>query len=214
MVPTLQIFCVSFLLRSICSLKSKSWECISGLSGKEWKGDKKCTYLRKIMLNFLKFLPYGSCFVSVQCGRLDLMDISKSMIKCWRWGCRTNTIVLIWVSVVLLFHKYLLLLRLALCTVFTLRANNDAAIVAYICYISLLRCNYYNKYLAWKEEDFCERYILLGGNWEPLSGERLVTLLKIAQLQLNSIWEAKPVPKHEFPKINQLNLVLSVLTFL
>ena len=46
-----------------------------------------------------------------------------------------------------------------------------------------------------EEEDFCERYILVEGDWELLSGERLVILLKIAQLQLNGTWETKPVPK-------------------
>ena len=62
---------------------------------------------------------------------------------------------------------------------------------------SLLRCNYYHEYLACEEEDFCERYILVEGDWELLSGERLVILLKIAQLQLNGTWETKPVPKYE-----------------
>ena len=47
------------------------------------------------------------------------------------------------------------------------------------------------------ERKTCERYILLEGVWELLSGKRLVILLKIAQLQLNGIWEAKPVPKYE-----------------
>ena len=60
---------------------------------------------------------------------------------------------------------------------------------------SLLRYNYYHEYLACEEEDFCERYILHEEDWELLSGERLVILLKIAQSQLNDTWEAKPVPK-------------------
>ena len=51
-----------------------------------------------------------------------------------------------------------------------------------------VRCNYYHEY---EEEDLCEGYILL----KLLSGERLVILLKIAQLQLNGTWEAKPAPK-------------------
>ena len=29
---------------------------------------------------------------------------------------------------------------------------------------SLLRCNYYDKYLAYEQEDFCEQYIKLKGN--------------------------------------------------
>ena len=62
---------------------------------------------------------------------------------------------------------------------------------------SLLRCNYYHEYLACEEEDFCELYILVEGNWELLSGERLVILLKFAQLQLDGTWETKPVPKCE-----------------
>ena len=61
---------------------------------------------------------------------------------------------------------------------------------------SFLRCNYYHKYLACEEEDFCERYILLEGDWELLSGERIVILLKIAQSQLNGSWEIKPVSKY------------------
>ena len=82
------------------------------------------------MLHFLKFLPQASCFTSVQYG--ILMDIPKPMIKC----CRL--IVLICVSVVLPFHKCLRLLRLGLYTVSTPRVDNDAPIVAHICYISLL----------------------------------------------------------------------------
>ena len=46
--------------------------------------------------------------------------------------------------------------------------NNDAAIIAHICYISLIRCNYYHEYLACEEEDFCERYISVDGEWEVL----------------------------------------------
>ena len=125
------------------------------------------------------------------------MEIPKPMIKCCRRCCRTNIIVLIWVSVVLSFHKCLRLLRLGLYTVSTPPINNDAAIVAHICYFSLLRCNYYHEHLACEEEDFCERYILLEGDWELLSEERLVILLKIAQLQLKDTWKAKPVPKYE-----------------
>ena len=60
------------------------------------------------------------------------MDIPKPIIKC----CRL--IVLICVSVVLPFHKCLRLLRLGLYTVSTPRVDNDAPIVAHICYISLL----------------------------------------------------------------------------
>ena len=58
---------------------------------------------------------------------------------------------------------------------------------------SLLRCDYYHEYLACEEEDFSERYILPEGNWELLSGERLVILLKIAQKQLNVTWEASQI---------------------
>ena len=80
-------FRISFLLRLLVPYMSKSklWESMSKSSGKWWKGDKKCTYLQKIMLHFLKFLPYVSCFASVQCGRLDLMDIPKPMSKCCIW---------------------------------------------------------------------------------------------------------------------------------
>ena len=81
------------------------------------------------------------------------MDIPKPMIKCCKWCCRTSIIVLIRVSVVLPFHKCLRLLRLGLYTVSTRHVDNDAAIVAHICYISLLRCNYYHEYLACDEED-------------------------------------------------------------
>ena len=86
------------------------------------------------------------------------MDIPKPMLKC----CRL--IVLICVSVVLPFLKCLRLLRLGLYTVCIPRVDNDAPIVAHICYISLLRCNYYDEYLAFEQEDFCERYIKIKGN--------------------------------------------------
>ena len=76
------------------------------------------------------------------------MDIPKLM----RY-CRTNIVVLMWVSVVSLFHKCLCLLCLGLYTVSTLCVHNDAAIVAHICYISLLRCSYYHEYLACEEEE-------------------------------------------------------------
>ena len=90
--------------------------------------------------------------------------------------CRTNVIVLIWVSVVLPFHKCLRLLRLGLYTVSTPRVDNDAPIVAHICYISFLRCNYYDEYLACEQEDLCERYIKFKGKWELLFGEHLAIL--------------------------------------
>ena len=51
--------------------------------------------------------------------------------------------------------------------------------------------------MACEEEDFCERYILLEGDWELMSGECLVILFKIAQLQLNGTWETNQVPKYE-----------------
>ena len=59
----------------------------------------------------------------------------------WIWWTFQNR----WVNVaygVLPFHEFLRLFRLGLYTVSTARVNNDAAIVAHICYISLLRCNY------------------------------------------------------------------------
>ena len=58
---------------------------------------------------------------------------------------------------------------------------------------SFLRCNYYHKYLACEEEDFCERYILFQGDWKLLSEERLVILLKVTRT-----WETKPAPKYTF----------------
>ena len=44
---------------------------------------------------------------------------------------------------------------------------------------------------------FVKNTYYLQGDWELLSGERLVTLLKIAQLQLNDTWETKSVMKYE-----------------
>ena len=98
------------------------------------------------------------------------MDIPKPVIKC----CRL--IVLTCVFAALPFQECLRLLRLGLYTVSTPLVDNDAPIVAHICYISLLRCNYYDEYLACEQEDFCERYIKFKGNWELLSGERLAIL--------------------------------------
>ena len=37
---------------------------------------------------------------------------------------------------------------------------------------SLLKCSYYDEYLACEQEDFRERYIKFKGNWDLLSGER------------------------------------------
>ena len=61
----------------------------------------------------------------------------------------------------------------------------------------LLRCNYCDEYLACEQENFYEPYIKFKRNWELLSGEGLVILLRIAQLQLNGTWEAKQVLKYE-----------------
>ena len=169
--------------------KSKSWESISKSWDKEWKGDKKVHLHSKDHASFSEISSIGQLFLaSVQCGRLDLMDIPKPMIKCCRWCCRTNIVVLIWVSVGLLSHKCLRLVRLGLYAISTLRVNHVAAIVAHVCYISLLRCSYYHKYLACEEEDFCERYILLEGDWELLSGERLVILQSIHSLNNFGDW--------------------------
>ena len=44
---------------------------------------------------------------------------------------------------------------------------------------------------------FVKNTYYLQGDWELLSVERLVTLLKIAQLQLNDTWETKSVTKYE-----------------
>ena len=81
------------------------------------------------------------------------MYIPKPMIKC----CRL--IRLICVSVLLPFHKCLRLLRLGLYTVSTPCVDNDTPIVAHISYISLLRCNYYDEYLTFEQEEFYERYM-------------------------------------------------------
>ena len=69
---------------------------------------------------------------------------------------------------------------------------------------SLLRCNYYLEYLACEEEDFSERYILVEEDWELLSGERLVILLKLERQKCHlrdetsfKIWVIL------FPKINR-----------
>ena len=62
---------------------------------------------------------------------------------------------------------------------------------------SLLRCNYYDEYLACEQEDFCERYIKFKGIWELPPGERFAILLKILQLQLKGTCEATPVLKYE-----------------
>ena len=42
--------------------------------------------------------------------------------------------------------------------------------------LRLLRCNYYDEYLACEQEDIYERYIKFKGNWELLSGEHLAVL--------------------------------------
>ena len=53
-------FCVSFLLHLVCCLKCRSQSRENPYQNhktKNEKVEKKCTYLRKIMLHFLKFLP-------------------------------------------------------------------------------------------------------------------------------------------------------------
>ena len=57
------------------------------------------------------------------------------------------------------------------------RCCND---VAHVCYISFLRWNYYHEYLACEQEDFCEGYILVEGDWVRTTVERLVILLKFS----------------------------------
>ena len=52
---------------------------------------------------------------------------------------------------------------------------------------SLLRCNYYNEYLACEQEDFCERYINFKGNWKLLSGERLAICRKLLSCSLMAL---------------------------
>ena len=135
------------------------------------------------------------------------------MIKCCRWCFRTNIIVLIWVSVVLLFHKCLRLRRLGLYTVCILRVNNDAAIVTHVCYINLLTCNYYHEYLACAEEDFLERYILLEVDWELLSGEHLVILLKLLSYSLVALERRSQFRSRVmlFPKINRYIFIFYIL---
>ena len=154
---------------------------------KRWQ--KSALIFERLCFIFWNFFHRAVALPVFNVGDWILMDIPKPMIKC----CRL--IVLICVSVVLPFHKCLRLLRLGLYTVSTRHVDNDAAIVAHICYISLLRCNYYHEYLACDEEDLWTIHITW--DWELLSGERLVILLKIAQLQLNGTWEMKPVWKYE-----------------
>ena len=125
------------------------------------------------------------------------MEIQKVMIKCCRWCGRTKIIVLIRVSVISLFHKCLRLLRLGLYTISTVRVDNDFAIVAHICYISLLRCNYYHEYLACEEENFSERCILLKGDWELLFGElfcwKLLSYSLTALERRSHFWSMGPL---------------------
>ena len=118
---------------------------------KRWQ--KSALIFERLYFIFWNFFHSAVTSPVSNVGDWILMDIPKPMIKC----CRL--IVLICVSVVLPFHKCLRLLRLGLYTVSTPRVDNDAPIVAHICYISLLRCNYYDEYLVCEQEEFCERYI-------------------------------------------------------
>ena len=132
-------FCVSFLLRLLFSLKCRNQNCENPYQNHQTKNEKmtkSALIFERLCFIFWNFFHRAVALPVSNVGDWILMDIPKPMIKC----CRL--IVLICVSVVLPFHKCLRLLRLGLYTVSTPRVNNDAAIVAHICYISLLRCNY------------------------------------------------------------------------
>ena len=135
---------------------------------KRWQ--KSALIFERLCFTFWNFFHGAVTLPVSNVGDWVLMDIPKPMIKC----CKL--IVLVCVSVVLPFHKCLRLLCLGLYTVSTPRVDNDALIVAHICYISLLRCNYYNEYLACEQKDFCAQHITFKGNWELISGERLAIL--------------------------------------
>ena len=79
---------------------------------------------------------------------------------------------------------------------------------------SLLRCNYYDEYLACEQEDFCERYIKFKGDWELLSGERsklfcwkLLSYSLTALERRSQFWSRVIL----FPKINRFTF--SVVTW-
>ena len=146
---------------------------------KRWQ--KSALIFERLCFIFWNFFHRAVALPVFNVGDWILMDIPKPMIKC----CRL--IVLICVSVVLPFHKCLRLLRLGLYTVSTPRVDNDPPIVAHICYISLLRYNYYGEYLACEQEGFCERYIKFKGNWELLSGELLVFCWKLVSYSLTAL---------------------------
>ena len=112
---------------------------------KRWQ--KSALIFERLCFIFWNFFHRAVASPVSNVGDWILMNIPKAVLKC----CRL--IVLICVSVVLSFHKCLRLLRLGLYTVSTPPINNDAAIVAHICYFSLLRCNYYHEHLACEEED-------------------------------------------------------------
>ena len=122
-------------------LKSKSWESISKSSDKERKGDKKSA----LIFERLCFIFWNFFHRAVASPVSNVGDwISWTFQNQWlnvADGAVEQTIP-DRVSAVLLFHKCLPLLCLGLYTVPTLSVNNDPAIAAHICYISLLRCNY------------------------------------------------------------------------
>ena len=100
-----------------CSLKCWSQNCENPFQNHQTNNEnvtKKCTYLPKIMLHFLKFFHRAVASPVSNVGDWIWWAFQNRWVNVAYGVCRTDVIVLIWVSAVLPFHKCLCLLRLGL----------------------------------------------------------------------------------------------------
>ena len=159
------IFCVSFLLRLLVPLKCQSQSCENPYQNHQTKTEKvtkKYTYLREIILR--QCPVWGTGFVG---------HSQTNVIKFCRWSCRINIFVLIWLSVVWFC--------------FVLVSTSFSPLVLTVMLLSLLMFGILVKiqllprvFGLWTGSHLVSTIHLVQGDWELLSGELIVILLRMA----------------------------------